>query len=234
MAKNYGVVFGVNNLGLISVYAKDIAFLPLWQQIIWSGFNVAPDGGVGGELLASQAEGRPADTRAPEAFLLRAREQLDHAVQKRFGKKAFRGHDKVSEIASRCHRFRSLDLAGLFALAKDLALITADDIDQRQLQEIVPPKPGEKLGSLKSLERLIAKVTDESFARTSLSTLFHIYDLRLADAHLPSSETESTLREMGLDPKMPFVLQGRDMLVSLVDALYRLIRLIENTSGKSS
>jgi hypothetical protein len=234
MAKNYGVVFGVNNLGLINVYAKDIAFLPLWQQIIWSGFNIAPDGGVGGELLASQAEGRPADTRAPEAFLLRAREHLDQAVQKRFGKRAFRGHANVGEIASRCHRFRSLDLTGLLALAKDLALITADDIDQKQLQEIVPPNAGEKLGSLKSFERLIAKVTDESFARTSLSTLFHIYDLRLADAHLPSSETESTLREMGLDPKMPFVLQGRDMLVSLVDALYRLIRLIENTSGKSS
>ena len=234
MAKNYGAVFGVNNLGLINVYAKDIAFLPLWQQIIWSGFNIAPDGGVGGELLASQAEGRPAETLAPEAFLLRAREDLDRAVQKRFGKRAFRGHAKVGEVASRCHRFRSLDRAGLLALAKDLALITADDIDQKQLQEIVPPKAGEKLGSLKSLERLIAKVTDESFARTSLSALFHIYDLRLADAHLPSSETESTLLEIGLDPKLPFVLQGRDMLVSLVDALYRLIRIIENTSGKSS
>ena len=93
-------------------------------------------------------------------------------------------------------------------------------------------KPDEKLGSLKSLERLIANLTDESFARMKLGTLFHVYDLRLADAHLPSGETESRLREIGLDSKLPFVLQGRDLLMSLVNALYALVQSVENVPSK--
>jgi len=35
---------------------KDIAYLPEWQQRIWSAFNVSPEGGVSDELLASQCE----------------------------------------------------------------------------------------------------------------------------------------------------------------------------------
>ena len=50
----HGVHFGINSLGLVNVYAKDIAFLPDWQQAIWAGFNVGPDGGLSEELHASR------------------------------------------------------------------------------------------------------------------------------------------------------------------------------------
>ncbi|CAM4460952.1 MAG: hypothetical protein LEGION0403_FIIPPAGN_02361 [Legionella sp.] len=49
-----GVHFGINDLSLINVFAKDIGNLPEWQRIIWAGYNVAPEGGVSHELLASQ------------------------------------------------------------------------------------------------------------------------------------------------------------------------------------
>jgi len=39
---DYGVRFGVNSLGLINVYAKDIGLLPDWQQKVWSGYNISP------------------------------------------------------------------------------------------------------------------------------------------------------------------------------------------------
>ena len=42
--------FGINRLGLINVFAKDIVELPRWQQEIWKGYNVTPDGGVSEEL----------------------------------------------------------------------------------------------------------------------------------------------------------------------------------------
>lgn len=229
MAKNRGVHFGVNNLGLINVYAKDVAFMPVWQQTVWSGFNVAPDGGVSKELLASQAEGEPSETLAPEPFLLAAREELDKAMQLKFGRRAFRGHSSVASIAAQCHRFRALDKNGLLELAKDLARITVDDIDLKGLQEIIPLLPNEKRGSLKSLERIVAKLTDDSIAATKMSALFHIYDLRLADAHLASSEADATLQKLGLDMNLPAVIQGRDMLVSLVDAIYGLVALIKGT-----
>ena len=48
------VHFGINRVGLINVYAKDIGELPEWQQQIWAGYNIGPDGGVSEELLASQ------------------------------------------------------------------------------------------------------------------------------------------------------------------------------------
>lgn len=51
------VHFGVNTLGFVNVYAKDIAYLPEWQQKVWAGFNISPEGGVSAELLAAQAEG---------------------------------------------------------------------------------------------------------------------------------------------------------------------------------
>ena len=127
------------------------------------------------------------------------------------------------------NRFRALDKNGLFELAKDLARITVDDIDLKGLQEIIPLLPNENRGSLKSLERIVAKLTDDSIAATKMSALFHIYDLRLADAHLASSEADATLQKLGLDMNLPAVIQGRDMLVSLVDAIYGLVAVIKGT-----
>ena len=54
LTRGYRVHFGMNGLGLINVYAYDIARLPDWQQQIWAGYNVAPEGGVSEELLAAQ------------------------------------------------------------------------------------------------------------------------------------------------------------------------------------
>jgi hypothetical protein len=66
---DYHVHFGVNGLGLVTVYAKDVALLPEWQQRIWAGANASPEGGVSEELLASQVRAEPAATLAPEAYL---------------------------------------------------------------------------------------------------------------------------------------------------------------------
>src|SRR4029077_3284435 len=54
-APGCAVHFGINSLGVVNVYAKDIALLPDWQQRIWAGYNIGPDRGVSEELLASQA-----------------------------------------------------------------------------------------------------------------------------------------------------------------------------------
>jgi hypothetical protein len=224
------VVFGVNQLGLVNVYAKDIAYMSLWQQKIWSGFNVAPDGGVSRELLASQAEGTPARSKAPEAFLLEGRDALNQAVLTATGVAAFRCDAKVNDIMASSHRFRALDRTGLLELAKDLSRVTADDIDAKQLQKVVPLEPGEKRGSLKSLERVIGKLTTERYAAEAMSALFAIYDLRVADAHLPSSTTDSDLERLDIDPKLPYVLQGRNMLIALVDALFIMARAVSRAS----
>jgi hypothetical protein len=58
--------FGANRLGLINVYAYDVAKYPVWQQKIWAGHNVPPDGAVCAELLAAQMRAEPASTKAPK------------------------------------------------------------------------------------------------------------------------------------------------------------------------
>ena len=79
----YSVDFGVNELGLLNVLAKDIAVLPSLHQRIWLGHNVLPDGGFSKELHMSQNQAMPADTTAQEDLL---RDALNHlrAVSARF------------------------------------------------------------------------------------------------------------------------------------------------------
>jgi hypothetical protein len=59
------VHFGVYALGLVNVYAKDIGFLHEWEQQIWAGCNVGPEGGVSEELLAAKQRDGPPTHRHP-------------------------------------------------------------------------------------------------------------------------------------------------------------------------
>jgi hypothetical protein len=95
------VDFGVNRLGLVNVYAKDIALLPDWQQQIWAGHNVAPEGGVSEELLSSQMQSRPADTQAPEAFLGIGLELVAQTGRETYGIELIRTHSQATSILER-------------------------------------------------------------------------------------------------------------------------------------
>jgi hypothetical protein len=138
-----------------------------------------------------------------------------------------REHSYVKELIPRIHRFRATDKEGLFALAKDVARITSDDLDEKQLQTIVVPPKGEKWGSLKSLERVLALKISGDDARGMLSALAGIYDLRLADAHLPSERSHDAIKLVGLDEAVPFVQQGYQLLDAAVTSLYRICDVIE-------
>ena len=56
---DYNVHFGINSLGLVNAYAKDVALLPEWLQRVWVGFNVSPEGKVSAELFLAQGQGDP-------------------------------------------------------------------------------------------------------------------------------------------------------------------------------
>jgi len=220
------VVFGVNDLGLVNVYAKDIVRLPTWQQRIWAGFNISPEGGVSAELFSAQAEGISAETEAPESLLPRAIELLNTICGEVFGLRLFREHAQFQEILSRTHRFRATDRVGLFSLAKDLARLTADSIDGPALQRIAAPPKGERWGPLKTLEKVLALKIDAEEAYNILSPLFGTYDLRLADAHLPGTDLKNAKRFAGMDEGSPFVQQGCQMLGACVSALQKVAEIL--------
>jgi hypothetical protein len=226
------VHFGINGIGLVNVLTKDIAMLPEWQQRIWSAFNCGPDGGVSDELLASQARAAPANTKAPKAFLEEGLKGLDMAVEAKVGVRLRRAHEHVAEILSRCHRFRAVDKPGLFALAKDLARVTADDFDEVALKNALGIAKKERVRSLKALEQLAAQTLNPSDAKRILGPLVGIYDLRLADAHLPSAQISEAMALVGIDEAAPLVHQGYQILHAAVSTISAIAECLEKPSAE--
>ena len=225
---DYGVHFGINKLGLVNVYAKDIALLPDWQQRIWAGFNVSPEGGVSEELLSSQAKGIPASTQAPEKFLSKGLSLLKDLSKEKLGFSILRDHESVPKLLETAHRFRAVDKSGLYALAKDVARLTADTIDATAIQTIVTPPKGTTWRSLKSLQNLVATKVDAKVARSMLSSLVGVYELRHGDAHLPSSEVDEAFSLVGIDQTAPFIHQGHQLLHACVSSIYGIAEVLGN------
>ena len=115
------VPFGINTIGLVNAYAKDVALLPEWQQQVWAAHNVHPEGKLSEELKASQVNARPASTHAPEALLTQGLTRLQMLGEAKLKVNLCRQHGYVNKLIPRIHRFRATDKKGLFALAKDLA-----------------------------------------------------------------------------------------------------------------
>lgn len=223
----YGVHFGVNELGFINVYAKDVGLLPDWQQQIWAGYNISPEGGVSNELLASQVRAKPASTQAPEEFLPRVFEEINGLSSEKLGIKIFRDHEAIPELLIKTHRFRAVDESSFFALAKDLARLIADSLDADAMQSIVAPPKKTKWGSLKSLENLLASKHDRDLIRNMTASLVGVYELRHADAHLPSSKIEDAFKLINVDRTLPFVHQGHRMLYQVVSSLYGIVEALK-------
>jgi hypothetical protein len=226
----YRVHFGINNLGLVNAYAKDVALLPEWLQRVWAGFNITPEGKVSAELLSAQGQGMPAPTQAPESFLSVGVAVLNDAFTRRFGGVLFRPHTDSKEEFKPCHRFKALSTSGLYGLAKDLVRVVVEHIDTAALHKIVAPPAKEDWGSLKSLEKVLATVAGEGRAHTTLGPLHGIYNLRLADAHIASKDLEEAYALARVDRTLPFVMQGRDLLATCVTSLHAIAAIVSRTT----
>jgi hypothetical protein len=219
-ATNYGVHFGVNRLGLITVYAKDIGDLQSWEQRLWSAHNVTPDGDVSEELFAAQMEVTPAATVAPESDLSAALQEVDAAFAARHGTALLRDHGSVPTLLRRVHRFVAAEPDGLLELAKELTRLFAERVDVDAVAAAIAlPRGDKKLGSLKALEKLVAHHRSESDAAAMMAPLFGIYDLRLATSHLGSTNITSGKARTGVDDGEPAAMQGRQLIQSFVDTL---------------
>jgi hypothetical protein len=225
------VHIGLNSKDLVVAYAYDIARLEEWLQRIWAGFNIPPDGGIGDELHASQVRTEPADTQAPEAFIGFARDAADRAFLARWGRNLFRSHDKLDEMLAACSRFKSMDEAGLLRLAKELARVTADDIDIGSLRAI-KPDADPKLGSLKLLQAVLGDLSDPDRAKRMISVLVGVYDLRLSDAHPPSSAIEAAMDLAEIQRGQSWLRRGGNLIHNVVSVLLRIARFVEAEASR--
>ena len=223
----YDVHFGVNSIGLINVYAKDVALLPWWQQKIWAGYNISPDGGVSEELLASQVKARPANTLAPEEFLFEGIKLINQHSQENLGGKLFRDHETIPNLIVKAHRFRSIDKDSFHELAKDLTRLIIENLDVKFMKTIVSPPNNANWGSLQYLENLLSQQYKRENVRKITAPLAGIYNLRLGDAHLPSRDKSAEgIKLIGIDIDSPFVYQGFQMLEQVVNSLYWIADLL--------
>ncbi len=82
------------------------------------------------------------------------------------------------------------------------------------------------MGSLKALERLVAHHSTVNDAKTMMAPLFGIMDLRIADAHLGTSNVASGLARAAVNVKSPAATQGRQMIGTFVDTLAGITRTL--------
>lgn len=231
-ATNSGIHFGVNDLGFITVFAKDVGALPTWEQRLWSAHNVTPDGGVSRELFAAQMEVNPADTVAPEKELAGALEAMNAAFAKKYSASLLRDHETVPNLLCRAHRFQAAEIDGLLELSKEVTRLFIERIDIDAVIDVLAmPKADKKPGSLKMLEKLVTHLRSKDEAQAMMAPLFGIYDLRLADAHLGSSLVESGKARAGVDNTAPAAMQGRQLLRSFVDTLQKITAVMVAETG---
>lgn len=222
----YSTHFGINASELITVYAYDIARLPAWEQFLWSASNVAPEGKVSAELLASQVKAQPAETNAVEEMLFGCMRLLESDFRKTFGVSLF-SHE-IDDAASMQHisRFSSKDQASLLRLAKELVRVFSDRLDVRSLRKLSNRPDKDKLGSNKLLQSILAQKAGEERAREVFAAIAGAYDMRLGDAHPTSSKIDETLKLAGIDAAASYLRQGEQLIRNFGHAVWRIGSLL--------
>ena len=204
--------FGINSADLITVYAYDVAKLPSWEQHIWAAHNVAPEGKVSTELLASQVRVQPASTHAVVDLLFKVMRMLGASFKQKLNVDLFSHDINDSELLQQISRFASTDRKALLRLAKDLVRVFTDRLNVKALRELSNHKDKNKLGSNKLLQDIVAQKIGEDNAYKILSVIVGVYEMRLGDAHPTSSKIEEAIKLAGIDENQSFLRQGEQLI----------------------
>lgn len=222
------VHFGINDSGHITVYAKDISYLPIWIQQIWAGYNISPDGGgVARELMMSQVEAKPASTQAPEHFLPIEYKRLNASFQNKYGIPLFNITTEVEDLLVNVNRFESVSEEGFFKLAKDLAKLVCDSINwkplQEQLENINP-----KWRSMKTLQEFLIQKENmtEDQVKSLMAPFYGIDDLRQTDAHIKGPDADKAMQVIGINKDFIPLFRGTAMLIQFVNTIAMINEVI--------
>lgn len=212
--------FGINGADLITVYAYDVAKLPSWEQHIWAAHNVAPEGKVSAELLASQVRVQPASTHAVEDLLSKVMRMLEVGFKQRLNVDLFSHDINDSELLRQISRFASTDRTSLLRLAKDLVRVFTDRLNVKTLRELSNHKDKNKLGSNKLLQDIVAQKIGEDNAYKIFNVIVGVYEMRLGDAHPTGSKIEEAIKLAGIDKNQSFLRQGEQLISNFGQAIW--------------
>lgn len=204
--------FGINSSDLINVYASDIARLEPWEQRIWAAHNVVPEGGVAGELLASQVRAQPASTHSVEYKLFDSMRMLEEGFKKVYGIALFTHDIDDAAVMQYVTRFVSRDQASLLRLAKELVRVFSDRLNVRDLRKLATHEDKDKLGSNKLLQDVLAQKVGAERARRVFAEIAGTYEMRLGDAHPTGSKVADGIKLAGIDQSVSFLRQGEQLI----------------------
>jgi hypothetical protein len=137
-------------------------------------------------------------------------------VRQRVGSDLFRHHSSQAAISRQIHRFQAVSLEGFFLLCKEITRYAIERIDMDLLKRL--KKEDDKIGSLKRLERILTALGNDGRQMTAI--LAGVYDLRIADAHLPSdSKIAESMSLVGVDYSEMNVLSGKRLIRNVSGAL---------------
>ena len=230
-----GIHFGVNRLGLVNVFAKDIAEMVWWQQEIWKSQNVTPDGGVCTELTDAQQRCDPARTHAPENLLHKAFDQVTFAYACfSKGDQFFLPFDSISEVGNSIQRFNVQAKGDILWLAKQITRLIIETLNQKSFRKFAKVEKDEKIGSLKLLERVLAECVGKDRAYDLMSPLHAIYTLRNSDSHIPGKDIENAFDTLGIVPDGQLIRQGGRMIFVAAKALHEIAIVFKDAFELSS
>lgn len=212
--------FGINASDLITVYARDVARLPTWEQHVWASHNVVPEGKVSAELLAAQVAAEPSSTHAFEELLFETMRMLEESFRREFNISLF-SHD-IDDVAAMQYvsRFVSKDRASLLRLAKELVRVFSDRLNVRELRKLSTHIEKEKFGSNKLLQDVLAQKIGSDEARRIFRVIAGVYDMRVGDAHPTGSRIAEALELAGVDESQSFLRQGQQLIYNFGSAIW--------------
>ena len=228
---DYMVHFGINDLGLVNVLAKDIVELPRWQQDIWKSYNVTPDGRVSTELLDSQVRVKPAHTTAPEKILFDCIRDVNEGVKYVTGAFLFSGLPERRQLEKSIHRFVVQKDADVCLLSHHINKDIIESIDKGLLRKhINATKEDQKLGSIKLLERFVEKyIQDKNKAREITASLAFVYDLRISESHKDSNSAQNVIEALDnlkVDRELPPTVKGRMIILRVAQSFYQILEML--------
>ncbi|MCF0217147.1 MAG: hypothetical protein HUK21_11835 [Fibrobacteraceae bacterium] len=227
----FTVDFGINDSGLLNVYAKDIAYLPEWLQKIWAGFNKTPLGGVSNELTMVQIYANLVHTQAPERILPIEYKRLNETFKNKYGVPLFNETLDVELLLERVNRFESSSQEGFFTLAKNLAKLVCDSVNWKPLQGLLPKKEKD-WRSMRTLQEFLVQKEglQESEARNLMAPFVGINDLRQTDAHIKGPDVDKAVELIKIDEKLIPLFKGTAMLCQFVNAIVGLNNVFKQNS----
>lgn len=106
-------------------------------------------------------------------------------------------------------------------LAKEITRLLIERIDVKALRKVVPGQQKD-FGSIKTLEKLLDSLGHDG--RSITAPLAMVYELRKADAHLPSDKLAETLQISGISYSENSVHLCFQVIASVCKSLLDIIR----------